>query len=338
VFGLFGASSSAYAAEAESVRAPKASDLRIAAERFDEGRTAFKAAAYAEAAEHFEAADARAPSSNALVLAMRSRAEAGHYAKAATLAEILRIRHADNADLVAQAERVIAEYTAQLGRLDIECSKQCELVVDQKLVHGVAKREWRVYVEPGAHTVVANFDADMDASTETEVAVGQTVSLRLAVTSEPAPVEVPPSVPQPKTSAKVTPSTAIPPVGNPRHGLHPTFFWIGVGATAVLGGVTIWSGIDTQNNPGPAAVREECAGQGTSCSLYQEGQDKELRTNLLLGGTIVLAIATTVTGVFATDFNRASSTPQRGAPNWSVRPVAAIGFGQSTLLGAEGRF
>src|SRR5512145_2664513 len=66
--------------------APKASELRVAAERFDEGRAAYKAQAFAEAAEHFEAADRHAPSESALGLAMRSREQAGQLLRAANLA------------------------------------------------------------------------------------------------------------------------------------------------------------------------------------------------------------------------------------------------------------
>jgi hypothetical protein len=330
----FSITSSLLAADGDDARAPKAADLRIAAELFDEGRTAFKAAAYSEAAEHFEAADARAPSGNALVLAMRSRAEAGQFAKAATLAELIIVRHADNPELVAQAERVIAENSPQLGRIDIFCPEICELVIDLKLVHGKGRPLWRVYVEPGKHTIVANFSKDRDAAIETEAIAGGVYPLTLQATPEPpkAPTEVPRSLPT--GNSKVVPSTVAP----QSRKLKPLYFWVGVGTTVLLGGVTTWSAFDTKYNPGKEKVREECVGQGTECPLYQEGQRKEVRTNVLIGGTLVLALATAVTGIFATDFNRKSSTPQRGAPNWSLRPVAYVGFDYQTIIGAEGRF
>jgi hypothetical protein len=331
---LLSAAPRAFAADGEGPRAPKAAELRIAADRFDEGRAAFKASAFAEAAEHFEAADTHAPSSNALALAMRSRAEAGQYAKAATLAELVLVRHPDNSELVAQAQATISAHSAELSRIDIECKTRCELVIDQKLVHGFAKTEWRVYLDPGRHEVVANFEEEREAVAQTEVVVGQTTTLTLEA---PAPTAVPPAEP-PKVASVVAPPAVDVTPEKPRHGLPPTVFWIGVGATAVLGGVTVWSGIDTATNPGPDAVREACVGQGSSCPEYQEGRRKQLRTNLLLGGTALMAVATAVTGIFVTDFSRTSSSPQRGAPNWSVRPVASIGLGQAAMLGAEGRF
>ena len=66
---------------------------------------------------------------------------------------------------------------------------------------------------------------------------------------------------------------------------------------ATGGGTTIWSGIDTINNPGADAVREECAGQGEECELYQEGQSKELRTNALIGATAGVAAVTLVLAI-----------------------------------------
>ena len=49
--------------------------------------------------------------------------------------------------------------------------------------------------------------------------------------------------------------------------------------------MTIWSGIDTQNNPGTAAVKADCVGQGTSCPQYQQGLSSQLRTNVLIAAT-----------------------------------------------------
>jgi hypothetical protein len=117
-------------------------------------------------------------------------------------------------------------------------------------------------------------------------------------------------------------------------------FWVGVGVTGILGVATAWSGIDTLNNPGSDAVREACASPKSQyCNtLYDKGQAKEVRTNVLLAGTLVVAAATAITGMFATDFGKAGGKAQRGAPNWSFRPIAGLGQGRGALFGAEGRF
>ncbi len=82
-------------------------------------------------------------------------------------------------------------------------------------------------------------------------------------------------------------------------GIHPAVFGVALGVTAVLGAVTIWSGVDAINNPGADAVKKDCVGLGTSCPAYQEGLSHQRRTNILIGVTsgtaavtIILAIVT----------------------------------------------
>jgi hypothetical protein len=326
----------AFAMDTDGQSAPSAADLRVAADRFDEGRAAFKVSAFAEAAEHFEAADSRAPSGSALVLAMRSHAQAGHFAKAATLAELVLVRDPENVEYVAQAQDVIASHVTEFGRITIECEPQCELVVDHKLVHGQAMKTWNVYTESGSHEVVAHFSEARHVNATTEVAAGQAVTLTLSPLVLPSPVAPPASMESVKPPSV---SPLLPSDEKKRHGLSPTVFWIGVGATAVVGGVTIWSAIDTQINPGPELVKEECAGKtAADCPLYQKGEAKELRTNLLLGGTALLAVATAVTGIFATDFSGSSSARKQGAAGGRIRPTVSVGLGRSAWVGAEGRF
>ncbi len=107
-------------------------------------------------------------------------------------------------------------------------------------------------------------------------------------------------------------------------------FLVGAGLTAVAGGITIWSGLDTQNNPGKDTVREACVGQGEDCPEYQDGLKRQRRTNVLLGVTGGLAVVTGVIGVFFTDW-RGKKTEQA-----SVEPFMTLGSGAS--VGARGRF
>src|SRR5262249_18546939 len=79
-------------------------------------------------------------------------------------------------------------------------------------------------------------------------------------------------------------------------GLPKGVFFAGLGVNVRLGGVTVWSGIDTQTNPGVEKVRAECAGKGETCPLYQQGLAKQTRTNVLIG---VTAGAAAITGVLA---------------------------------------
>ena len=117
--------------------------------------------------------------------------------------------------------------------------------------------------------------------------------------------------------------------------MPPLVFFVGAGATAVLGGVTIWSGIDTVNNPGKAAVRADCVGQGTSCSEYQDGRNKQLRTNILIGATSVVGAATAVIGAFFTNWS--GSPKDAGQPSHaSITPWVSYDYGP--FMGANGSF
>jgi len=325
---------------------PTAADLRIAAERFDEGRAAFKVGAFVEAAEHFEAADARAPSPSALGLAMRSRAQAGQTSRAATLGEVVLIRHPDDIDLAEKARAIIEAATAETGRVTVDCEPACDLVVDDKLIYGKTTEHWVIYLDPGQHVVAANWLKDRVAREQLTTVAGESRALGLKLPAEPASTNSePPKVaeikPQP-ISVPVEPTTRS-------RKLSPVYFWVGVGTTAALGAVSLWSGIDTLNNPGRDAVRASCVGQGESCSLYQDGQKKELRTNVLLGTTVVVAIATAVTGIFYTNFAQKTAPRDARAGVIGVRPWIvtqsdipsrdrASRAGLMTLIGAEGRF
>ena len=79
-------------------------------------------------------------------------------------------------------------------------------------------------------------------------------------------------------------------------------FVTGLLVSAGLGGTTIWSGVDTTNNPGAEVVRDVCVGQGSECPEYQDGRDKQLRTNILIGATAGAAAMTAVIGIFVTDW------------------------------------
>jgi hypothetical protein len=105
--------------------------------------------------------------------------------------------------------------------------------------------------------------------------------------------------------------------------------------TAVFGGITVWSGLDTLNNPGPDEVRAACVGRGTSCPEYQEGLDKQARTNYLLLGTGIGVASVTVIGLFFTDWGQDQGRESSTALSFS--PVADP-VGGSVGMAASKRF
>ena len=122
-----------------------------------------------------------------------------------------------------------------------------------------------------------------------------------------------------------------------KSGLPPTVFFVGAGATVILGGVTIWSGIDTMNNPGTERVSKECpAGQPiTNCPTYQLGLDHERRTNILIAATSVVGVTTAVIGLFFTNWG-GDETPKSDKKDAFIMPV--VGVSNGVNIGAVGRF
>jgi hypothetical protein len=139
---------------------------------------------------------------------------------------------------------------------------------------------------------------------------------------EPVKVEAPP---EPKEEKK--PDDAQD--NQPRKGISPVFFGVGAAAFVGLGIATIWSGVDTENNPGQAAVRMECAGKGTSCPAYQLGLAHQTRTNGLIGGTVAVGAATAVLAIFTNWHGNKSAAP--------VEPTAIV-LDRGGVLGARGAF
>ncbi len=312
---------------------PSAEDVKAAGEEFDAGRKAFKSNEYAEAAEHFEAADRRVPSDKALELAIRGRQKAGQLDRAATLATLGLERHPSSKALKKIADPILRAAGLDLHKLSVHCDVGCELIVDTKLVHGAAATERTVWLNPGDYTVYAGWT--LGRTEQKPVTATKGGSGEVSFKQPPEPVEAAPAAPVPVATVAAT--SAPPPAAADQGpaaehgGWSPVVFWIGAGLTAALGGVTVWSGIDTQNNPGQEAVREGCVGQGEACPLYQDGRDRQNRTNILLGATAGVGIATIVIGAVATDWSGKKGSAQRSIQPW-------VGLGQGPSIGATGRF
>lgn len=317
---------------------PSPQQIKAAAEAFDLGVKAAKAGDLEAAASHFETADREAPSPEALRAAIRARRDAKQNARAATLAAQALTRYPAETDLVVFAKGLIDQMGSKLHKVSVSCTPECVLVVDRKLVPGEATRKSTLYLDPGQHTISAGFGAK-NASQEVTAAEGGSseASFTEPKKADAAPAAVA-SAPPPKASAE-------PPAPEPsststdkakKGGLPPAVAIAGLGITAVLAGVTTWSGIDTQSNPGPDKVKQECVNKGTSCQLYQDGLSKQKRTNVLIGVTVGAALVSTTIALFLTDWGGSSSAPAKGqGPR--VLPGVAID-GQGATLSATGQF
>jgi len=344
VFGamLLASSTHVFAQEAPE---PTPAQIRAAAEAFDRGREAYKAEQFLTAAEQFERADANAPSDTALEFAMRSRDKANNPDRAATLAALALRRHPGHAGLQELASEILERHKGSLYELRVTCAEACDLTADSKIVHGAKALEHTVYLVPGQHSIVADFGKGRTGTQSAEATAGQRGELWFELPEPPpeaapapAPAALPPAPPPADDEPREKPASS---------GWSPAVFWTGAAITAAAGAFTIWSGVDTINDPGADYVRDLCAEEGAdgpNCqAAYNEGRDKQLRTNIAIGATALLGAATIVIGAFATDWGggkseavRLERAPSRTALR-DVRVSPWLGV-NSGGLGASGRF
>ncbi|HEU4533531.1 MAG TPA: hypothetical protein VFS00_05410 [Polyangiaceae bacterium] len=303
--------------------APTPQQIRNAADEFDLGVRAARARDYEGAASHIENADREAPSAEALQGALRARYDAKQWARAASLAELAAERHPQRKNLVTFARSVLNKHGKNLYRVTVRCEPACDVVADGRIIHGSTARQLAFFLDPGKHTVAVGWGSITEAK-EVEASAGKSAELSFA-RPEPPPVEPPPP--------PLSPDPPPPPVAR-RSGLPPLVFFGGLAATAALGGVSVWSGLDTRNNPGQARVREECVGLGSDCPAYQDGLSRQRRTNVLLAATGGVGLATAVVGLFFTRWG-GSRPVAAAAPAFAP----AVGLGRdAAFVSASGHF
>lgn len=306
---------------------PDAAKIREAAQAFDAGTLAQDEGRYEDAAAKFEAADELAPSAAALRAALRARMKAGQGDRAATLAAQAQRRYPDDPKLAKLAGEAIARYESGLHAVEVTCSRECVLACNGRAVPGPPSKQWVVYAEPGKAALSASFPDGAGADSQvlsTKAGGRNSVHFMPETKGEPEGKPDKSAAPAPTSAAASSPGE-LPPEQEPTQppaaddeggssGWSPAVFVVGLGATLVFGGVTIWSGVDTLNDPGTDTVREACRGLGEGCPEYQLGLEKETRTNALIGVTAGLGVLTAVVGLFLTDWGGDDDAqPESGA-------------------------
>jgi hypothetical protein len=301
---------------------PNADLIRSAADEYDAARRAYGVKAFDEAAVHFENAFRDAPTAEALRNAIRSRREAKEDARAATLAALATVRYPNDPTTSAFANGVLESLGAQLYKVLLRCTPKCAIAVDGRAISLNDAPETVFYLDSGTHLVVVSWKGRGSKSQSLVARAGGHDDLALVAPPAPPPAPLP---------ATVLVSHDAPARPKP---LGRAVFFTGLGLTLAAAGATIVSGIEAENTPGTAAVRQECVGQGTSCAAYQKGLSAQLRTNVALGVTGGLALATAIVGVFFTQWSRYNSSNLLGS---RVRPTIGLDA-RGGQLGVAGGF
>jgi hypothetical protein len=294
-------------------RAAHAQDLPAAANAYSTAQKAEMSGDHEAAADLYELADSLAPTPEAVRSALRARKNAGQLGAAAVHAETLISRYPDDKRSRSIADATLAEAKKKLARYAIRCQpKPCNVVVDGSAATTNEKEEHIVYLSAGEHSLVARFGKQDTEAQPVSGEAGGEASLTFD-----APPEPPPSaLPAPGESTTAVGPAGIGDTGTRRSGLPLPVFITGAAVTVGLGVVTVWSGLDTLK------ARDDYRDSNTRTD-WEQGKDREKRTNILIGATAGAAVITGVVAFF-TDWGggdaaqaRSVSKPLQVSSSWT---------------------
>jgi hypothetical protein len=229
---------------------------------------------------------------------------------------------------------LLTEADKTLHRVAISCQPDCTVVVDNKVMPFPESPSATVYLEPGPHAVVAGWSNNRHRNSDVNAVPGGNSKLVFNAASADKPAGETPLASHDPGTGTGEPGADRPPDRDKKGGLPPMVFYVGLGATAVLGGVTTWSGIDTVNNPGADTIRN-CKLSPPECdALYQEGVAHQTRTNELIGVTSVVGVTTGIIALFFTNWGDDSQPAEKK----EARIMPVVGVTNGVTIGAVGRF
>lgn len=265
-------------------------DVSAAARTFADGQAAQLEGNYERAAQSYELAFSIAPSKEALRSAVRARQQANQLPRAATLAAVLLEKYPDDAESARLANEVIGEARGKLARIAVACTPACTVAIGGRAISLNAAASHVVFAVPGRHGLEVTFDGDRALNRDVIVKAGDDITL---------PFEAPPAAAHPP--AKHAPAAEPGDAGVAAHDearprpLSPTYVLIGGGLTAALAGVTVWSGLDTVH-------AHDAYAKAPTADGWSSGRSKQLRTNILIGSTAAVGVATGLIALFWTQW------------------------------------
>jgi hypothetical protein len=255
-----------------------------ARDAFDQGAAAYARKEYAQAADYFARADELIPSDEALEAAIDCATRAEDAALAMRLVDRTN-RSTTQAKGLVDAKLVAQErFRRSTGRLVVRCSRECSPTIDDRpVVAGIP-----TWVLVGDHSVVAT-SGTTTASSKIDVKAERLNEVTLSLPAAP------PVVDRAEKRERVS------------SGLSPTWVWVGAGATALLGGAAVVSGLDTLSRSDDFE-KAGCEANGSDvCDrLAEDGRSARLRTNLFIGGAAVTTLATVILAAFFVDWRSGS--------------------------------
>jgi hypothetical protein len=284
---------------------------------FERGAQAFEKGDYPLSVKEFEAALSQRSHpvirfNLALALARLGR-------PSAALAQLRQVQSdpAADKDLRSRAEREQKSAELALARVTFRLSDPSRERVELDGVKVDLSGPGELAIDPGTHHVRVVSNASVVLDQDLDLSPGERVELRVGERSRRIDVVVVPDV----SASPPDPPAALTQVGSSK--LSPTWFYLGVGSTVALTGLTVWSGLNTKSALDDYERDLPELTQPEADERVSDGHSRELRTNLLLVGSLAAGAGTAVLGLWFTDF--------------SSQPRAVVGVTPGRLV-LSGRF
>lgn len=296
---------SAGSAHAEP-KTPSEDTKRLARDAYVRGEAALARDEYAAAAAEFTYADELLPNDAPLQAALDAALRTTDVRIVVTLLNrVDRPTRSVGTAVTASAKRVRDKFDPLIARFVVECPRgaTCSAELDKApLAPGTV-----LWVVPGTHWLRTSVNGGTATDDGIDVKPGGLASIPLSASTSRRPLvtEVPEEV------------------GGPPPGPSPAYFWVGVGLTAVLVGVSTASTIDyywKNRDVNEAGCPDS---QNNACGrLGDERDGAKTRSFVLWGVSGAVAVATAVTGLFVVRWKsgRAAvgSAPAAGAPSFAA--------------------
>lgn len=276
----------AFAGYAPIARAEAPDAPTRARDAYERGTAAYARADFATAAREFAGADALLPNATALQAALDAALRADDPVIGMALLDRA-ARAPAVGELAALVKIARARFAGRTGRLRVMCgTASCLGAID-----GVAiDVSTAAYARVGPHTVTIQSDGKSEQ---------RLVDVRADELVEVTPALAPPAVSTPASSSSSSSAPLASESPSRQRVVAPVWFYTGIGLTAVLAGATIASGLDAASQHA-SFVRSGCdrAALPGCDRASSDGASAQLRTNVLLGVSSGMGIATAALGIF----------------------------------------
>jgi hypothetical protein len=280
---------------------------------FEQGIAAYQAGEYVRALGLFRQAQASRPHPSILFNVALAEAKNGQLAEALGHLEEVFADPGTPADLLPTVREERDRVRGQVATVSVG-SDTAELYVDGVLAQGHPPER---RVNPGRHQMKVVVRGKTVVDRPAVLASGQHMEVAFA---EPSPEPPAPAAAEPPRAGP-SPISSVPTPLEHR-GLSPWWVVVGTGVTAVLGGVTLYSYLDTRRAFDQFKRDLPDLTQAEAQRRVDQGHDMQARTNWLLAGTLVAGAATAGVALFLAEWSR-------GKPGLVLR----VGAGGAAVAG-----